>query len=138
MVETSEANLAQPIKEIAADAGYSSYDNYAYLEKNNKIGYIPDQNFRKDLQGKGSYHRDCFCHDKEKDIFICPEGKKPKLLHIRRKDYGYRKFQTKIYQGEDFHYCPKKSLCTRQKYRTLNLKDRREYIYKCETGYRPR
>jgi transposase len=28
MVETSDANLAHPVEEIAADAGYSSYDNY--------------------------------------------------------------------------------------------------------------
>jgi len=28
MVETSETNLAQPVKEVAADAGYSSYANY--------------------------------------------------------------------------------------------------------------
>jgi hypothetical protein len=42
MVETSDTNLAQPVKEIAADAGYSSYDNYEYLAKNNKMGYIPD------------------------------------------------------------------------------------------------
>src|SRR5665648_855940 len=33
MVTTSEANLAQSVKEIAADAGYSSYDNYEYLAK---------------------------------------------------------------------------------------------------------
>ncbi|MBA7540747.1 hypothetical protein ES705_33050 [subsurface metagenome] len=36
MVKTSKANLAHPVKEIAADAGYSSYDNYEYLEKTNK------------------------------------------------------------------------------------------------------
>jgi transposase len=128
MVETSDNNLAQPVKEIAADAGYSSYDNYEYLAKNNKIGYIPDQNFQKDLQGKGSYHRDRFCYDPEKDIFLCPEDKILKLHHIRRKDYGYRKFQTKIYKGEDCLTCKKKSLCTRQKYRTINLEDRRELL----------
>ena len=42
MVKTTDANLVHPVEEIAADAGYSSYDNYEYLEKNNKIGYIPD------------------------------------------------------------------------------------------------
>jgi transposase len=125
MVETSEANLAQPVKEIAADAGYSSYDNDEYLAKNNKMGYIPDQNLRKDLKGKGSYHRDRFRYDPEKDIFLCPEGKILKLYQIRRKDCAYRKFQTKIYKGKDCPYCPKKSLCTRQKYRTLNLEDRK-------------
>ena len=131
MVETSEANLAHPVEEVAADAGYSSYDNYEYLAKNNKTGYIPDQNLRKDLKGKGSYHRDRFHYDKEQDIFLCPLGKKLKLHHIRRKDYGYRKFQTKIYQGKDCLTCKKRSLCTKctkQKYRTLNLEDRRELL----------
>jgi transposase len=128
MVTTSEANLAQPVKEIACDAGYSSYDNYAYLEKNDKVGYIPDQYFRKDLKGKGPYHRDRFCYDPEKDIFLCPEGKKLKLHHIRRQDYPYRKFQTKIYKAKDCPHCPKKSLCTRQKYRTINLEDRKVLV----------
>jgi len=125
MVTTSEANLAQPVKEIACDAGYSSYDNYEYLEKNNKIGYIPDQNLREDLKGKGPYHRDRFRYDLEKDIFLCPEGKKLKLHHIRRKDYGYRKFQTKIYKCKDCPSCKKRLLCTRQKYRTISIEDRK-------------
>jgi transposase len=126
MVETSEANLAQPVKEITADAGYSSYDNYEYLAKNNKIGYIPDQYFRKDLKkGQGAYHQVYFRYDQDQDFFLCPEGKMLKLYKIRRKDCGYRKFQTKIYKGKDCPYCPKKSLCTRQKYRTLNLEDRK-------------
>ena len=128
MVETSDANLAQPVKEVAADAGYSSYDNYEYLEKNNKIGYIPDQNLRKDLKGKGAYHRDRFCYDHKQDLFLCPEGKILKLHHIRRKDYPYRKFQTKIYKAKDCPHCPKKSLCTKQKYRTLNLEDRKALL----------
>ena len=47
MVEETEKVLKEPIKEIAADSGYSSYENYEYLSKNNKTGYIPDQNFAK-------------------------------------------------------------------------------------------
>jgi len=125
MIETSEANLAQPVKEVAADAGYSSYDNYEYLERNNKIGYIPDQNFRKDLKGKGPYHRDRFSYDPEKDTFLCPEGKIVKLYKIRRKDCPYRKFQMKIYKAKDCPSCPKRKLCTRQKYRTISIEDRK-------------
>ncbi|GAH50081.1 unnamed protein product, partial [marine sediment metagenome] len=68
MVETSEANLAHPVEEIAADAGYSSYDNYEYLEKNNKTGYVPDQNFRKDLKkDRDPYHHTQFHYDKDQD-----------------------------------------------------------------------
>jgi hypothetical protein len=80
MVETSDTNLAQPVKEIAADAGYSSYDNYEYLAKNNKIGYIPDQNFRKDLKkDQDPYHHTHFPYDQDQDLFLCPEGKILKL-----------------------------------------------------------
>jgi transposase len=129
MVETSDTNLAHPVKEIAADAGYSSYDNYEYLAKNNRIGYIPDQNFRKDLKkGQGAYHQDHFRYDQDQDLFLCPEGKILKLYKIRRKDCGYRKFQTKIYKGEDCLNCIKKSLCTKQRYRTINLEDRKELL----------
>ena len=125
MIETSEANLAQSVKEVAADAGYSSYDNYEYLENNHKIGYIPDQNLRKDLKGKGPYHRDRFSYDPEKDTFLCPEGKILKLYKIRRKDCPYRKFQMKIYKAKDCSSCPKRTLCTRQKYRTISIEDRK-------------
>ena len=125
MVETSEANLAQPVKEIAADAGYSSYDNYEYLENKNKIGYIPDQNLRKDLKEKGPYHRDRFHYNPEEDSFLCPEGKILKLYKIRRKDCPYRKFQMKIYKAKACPSCPKRTLCTRQKYRTISIEDRK-------------
>jgi len=80
MVKTSEANLAHPVKEIAADAGYSSYDNYEYLAKNNKMGYIPDQNLRKDSKKeKDPYHHTKFHYDQDQDLFLCPEGKILKL-----------------------------------------------------------
>ena len=128
MVKTSEANLSQSVKEIAADAGYSSYDNYEYLENNQKTGYIPDQNLRKDSKGKGPYHRDRFSYDPEKDIFLCPEGKILKLSKIRRKDSPYRKFQMKIYKAKDCPSCPKRTLCTRQKYRTINIEDRKVLV----------
>ncbi len=79
-------------------------------------------------KGKGPYHRDRFRYDLEKDIFLCPEGKKLKLHHIRRKDYGYRKFQTKIYKCKDCPNCKNRSLCTRQKYRTINREDRKVLV----------
>jgi len=127
MVETSDKNLKEPVKEIAADSGYSSYDNYEYLKKNKKIGYIPDKNFRKDLKGnKQPYRQDNFQYDKNNNKYICPEGKSLNLSKIRRKDCGYRKFQIKIYKGKDCPGCSKKSLCTKQEYRTIAREDRKE------------
>ena len=129
MVKTSDANLKEQVKEVAADAGYSSYDNYEYLVNNNKTGYIPDQNFRKDLRSdKNTYHQDNFLYKKDIDKYICPEGKILRLYKTRRKDYGYRNFQKKIYKGKDCHNCFKKSVCTSQKYRTIDIEDRKQLL----------
>ena len=86
MVEATDKNLGQPVKEVAADAGYSSYDNYEYLDKKRKIDYIPDQNFRKGNARDNPYHQDHFTYDSKKNIFLCPEGKLLKLSKIRREE----------------------------------------------------
>ena len=129
MVKTSDENLEEPIKEIAADSGYSSYDNYEYLGNNNKMGYIPDQNFRKDLkENKDPYHQDNFRYKKRDDKYICPEGKILALYKTRRKDYGYRKFQIKVYKGKECLECSKKLLCTTQEHRTISREYRKELL----------
>ena len=40
MVKTSDENLKESVKEVAADSGYSNYDNYEYLVKKDKVDYI--------------------------------------------------------------------------------------------------
>jgi len=128
MVEATDRNLGQPLLEVAADAGYSSYDNYEYLDKNHKIGYIPDQNLRKGNARDKPYHQDHFTYDSKKDVFLCPEGKLLKFYKIRREECPYRKFQVKIYQAKDCPACPKKSLCTKARYRTISIEDRKALL----------
>lgn len=129
MVGTSDENLKEQIKEVVADSGYSSYDNYEYLVKNDKVGYIPDQDLRKDLtEGKSSYHQDNFRYDKKHDTYMCLEGKMLRLFRIRRKDYGYREFHHKIYKGIECPRCKNKSQCTKQHCRTILREDRRELL----------
>ena len=79
-LEQAGANTGEEIDEVAADSGYSSYDNYEYLKERDKTGYIPDQYLSKIEQGEyekeeNRYHEENFIYDKEKDIYICPEGK---------------------------------------------------------------
>ena len=129
MIETSEENLAESIKEIAADSGYSSYDNYEYLDKKEKIGYIPDQYFRKDLRGdKSIYHQDNFRYEKNFDRYICPEGKTLRLYKRRSHHHSKRKFNNAVYKGIACPQCSKKGLCTAQKYRTIAREDRKELL----------
>ena len=51
-----------------------------------------------------------------------------RLSKIRRKNYDYRKFQIKVYKGRDCPKCSKKSICTKQKYRTIAREDRKELV----------
>lgn len=126
MVETSEANSSEAIREVTADTGYSSYENDAYLSKKNKIGYIPDQQMPKDNpEGRDLYHQDQFTYLKERDEYTCPEGHRLRRLKVRREDASYRKWRQVIYQGGACPTCPSKSLCTTQPYRTIARDDRK-------------
>jgi transposase len=126
MVETSEANSSEAIREVTADTGYSSYENDAYLSKKDKIGYIPDQQMPKDNpEGRDLYHQDQFTYLKERDEYICPEGHRLRRLKVRREDASYRKWRQVIYQGVACPTCPSKTLCTTQPYRTIARDDRK-------------
>jgi len=129
MVKTTDRNLSEHIKEVTADSGYASYDNYEYLVNNDKVGYIPDQYLRQDLaNGLDPYHQDNFHYDQQRDQYQCPTGNILTLYRIRRKDYGYREFQIRIYKGHECRQCGQKSLCTTQQQRTVTREDRKELL----------
>ena len=125
MVETSEKNLGEEIKEVAADAGYSSYENYEYLESRKKCGYIPDQNMNKGTKKKRDrYHYENFQYDKKKDEYICPEGNKLTRYKMRRQVSQKRKWKQIIYKGKSCMSCASKAICTKQKFRTIARDER--------------
>ncbi len=129
MVKTSDKNLEEKTKEIAADTGYASYENYKYLSKNDRCEYIPDQEMRRTENNKeNTYHYDNFKYDKNKDEYICPDGHRLQKYKIRRQDTKYRKWRKVIYKGKECLTCSNKILCTKQKYRTIARDDRRELL----------
>jgi transposase len=126
MIETSEANSSEAIREVTADTGYSSYENDAYLSKKNKIGYIPDQQMSRDnSETQDPYDQDQFTYLKERDEYICPEGHRLRRVKVRRQDASYRKWRQVIYQGRSCPSCPRKNLCTTQPYRAIARDDRK-------------
>jgi transposase len=128
MVETAEATSGAVITEVTADTGYSSYENDAYLAEKNKIGYIPDQQMTKGTEEQvDPYHQDRFTYVKERDDYICPEGHRLKRSKVRRQDTSYRTWRQVIYQGQACATCPRKSLCTRQRYRSIARDDRKAF-----------
>ena len=98
MVKSSDENLSEPVKEIAADSGYSSYDNYEYLIKKDKIGYIPDQDFRKE-KNKNPYYQDNFKYNQKnvermREWLKINEGRKRNIQQMwtTKPIFGHLKF----------------------------------------------
>jgi len=130
MIETTEENTGEKVGQVIADSGYGSYDNYEYLVSEQKEGYIPDQYFAKIHQGEYEkpekrYHKENFEYNKERDIYICPEGKELHFYKERDSDKGVIKRKQWIYKGKDCRECSKASECTRARYRTIS-RDKRE------------
>ena len=101
------------IEEVLADTNYSSGDSYRYLESRNITAYIP-------VHGSYLPERKGFIYDKEKDCYVCSEGKLLPYKKITERKYDNR--LTKVYRA-DFstcQTCPQKNQCCKtSKYKTI-------------------
>jgi transposase len=131
MVEKAEAILDEEVKEVLADSGYASYDNYEYLSTHEKTGYLPDQYFEKVKHGEyaspeNRYHKENFRYDAERDLYICPEGKELRFYKERDTDEGVVPRKQWIYKGGDCLGCSVAARCTKARYRTIAREKREE------------
>lgn len=106
-------------KDIIADAGYESEQNYTYLENTGQNCYIKPSNYEKSKNRK--YRNDMklrenMIYDEQLDEYTCQNGKKFKVVgHTSRKSKsGYRSNIT-IYECESCEGCPYKNTCTKAK-----------------------
>ena len=81
VIEQTELNTQEKVKEVAADCGYGSYANYEYLEQREIDGYVPDSNFQQYKSGEyekeeNQYHYSNFTYDSASDSYVCPEGQR--------------------------------------------------------------
>ncbi len=130
MLEKTEEVLGDKVTEIGADSGYASYDNYEYLADKHKEGYIPDGNL--DMLKRGEFakpeykfHKENFRYDRDRDVYICPEGKELIFSKERESEEGAVPRHQRIYKAADCPNCPYHSQCTQAKYRTI-YQDKRE------------
>ena len=106
-------------KEIVADAGYGSEQNYNYMLENGMVPYVKYNYFHKEQKRKcknNPYLQQNLIYDKEQDVFICPNNKH--LIHTdtytRTTELGYESRVDK-YECEDCSDCPLKRECTKAK-----------------------
>ena len=117
MIKKTENNTKQKVEKAKADSSYFSKDNIEKIEEKEIDAYIPDKaKAREERQERNNeipkYDKRNFKYDEEKDEFICPQGKRLRLV---RTDQG-----TKKYLCSDCPNCSVKSQCIKGKNRYLN------------------
>jgi transposase len=119
LLERMEAGCKARHKEIVADAGYESEENYSKLAQRGQIAYIKPQNYERAKTRKyrnNTYLRDNMPYDAQSDTYTCPEGLRFERLYdtTRKSKSGFESSVT-IYECNGCEGCPQKHLCTRAK-----------------------
>jgi transposase len=112
-------NTKMIIKNLIADAGYESEENYTYLDGKHITYYIKPQTYEQ--QKKRSFKknigkRENMDYNAETDEYTCHYGKQLKPIYVTKKKTGsgYASEVT-VYECENCEGCPHKEKCTKAK-----------------------
>ena len=116
-LEETERNTGIKYKEIVADAGYESEENYVYLNNKKQESYIKPSNYEVGKKkNKNKYATVNFEYNEQEDIYVCPENNilKPISIKHSKSKSGYISEKT-IYGCEKCNSCPNREKCTQAK-----------------------
>jgi len=107
-------------KDLIADAGYGSEENYAWLQEKNIEAYVKYNSFhyekKRNYKKKHSYRADAFIYHAEEDEYECPEGKQLSFEKERnRTTENCYESKRKIYRCVDCTACPVREQCCKGK-----------------------
>ena len=110
-----ENDLPEKFKNVIADAGYESEENYSFIEENNQVAFIKTANY--EISQTRKYKNDIgkienMIYDEDNDFYICKNNKQLKVdsIKIRKSKTGYQSEKT-VYICEDCNNCFFKSKC---------------------------
>lgn len=107
-------------KELTADAGYGSEENYEFMEKNFMEAYVKynyfDQEQQKGGQSKGPFHADNLYYNKERNCYYCPMGQVMAFIGTKEDitESGYKRTLSR-YQAQNCANCPLRGKCHKAK-----------------------
>ena len=119
-----ESYIGRLPKNIIADAGYGSLENYSYLKEKFLGSYVKYNNWFRDMKRKTDRKKwdiHSFIHNKSTDKYICPNGEVLTYQDTQEKktENGYTQ-KLKYYKYDNCYDCMMKDKCTKGKYsRTL-------------------
>jgi hypothetical protein len=124
LITQAEKNTGKLAENILADSGYASYENYEWLDEQQKTAYVPDQEYEHRAKLKEEpYDKSNFIYDLERDIYTCPQGKELILEGVV--NHKTRKQKLRIYKGKQCKACPVRLDCTSTQARQIT-QDTRE------------
>ena len=119
-LEKIKQNLGITYKNVIADAGYESEENYMYLKENNQNSHIKPSNYK---QSKKRNHKlkygkvENMVYDKENDSYICHNNRKLEYIGDRTvtSATGYETSR-KVYKCSNCENCEFRKDCYTGKY----------------------
>lgn len=136
-LKDAEEHLKFKYKNITADAGYESEENYLFLEENNQVAFIKPANY--EISKTRKYKNDIgkienMDYDETSDFYICKNHKHLIVDHLRhsKSKTGYISEKT-IYKCEDCTNCPYKSECIRGNNCKTPLEERTKVLQVAKT-----
>ena len=124
-------------RDIVTDAGYESEENYLYLEENGQTAFIKPNNYEKAKTRK--YRNDIgqtenMAYDKEKDCYICHNGKEIAWKYDRKEKTatGYTRTAS-VYRCEECRGCPYKTECIKGNNCKTPMEDRMKVLQVSKT-----
>lgn len=104
-------------KNLTADAGYGSQENYELLASKGVDAYVKFNTFDKERNAAGKktskpFHRDQLHYNEEKDQYICPMGQPMKKVatYSKTTKSGYKQVLNR-YQAQNCQGCPIRGVC---------------------------
>ena len=114
-----EAGIGAKHKNIVADAGYESEENYKGLITREQVGYIKPQNYEKSKTRKykkNQFLRENMAYDEVADTYTCPTGSLFTFSHYQtRKSRSGFESKISVYECQGCVGCPLKEKCTKAK-----------------------
>jgi transposase/IS5 family transposase len=115
-LESFEQEYGMLPKEITADAGYGSEENYEYLDQRHVEAYLKysyfDKEQREKEKAKPPFHVDNLYYNPLENCYYCPMGQKMAFIgtKIETTEAGYQKIVSR-YQPQNCHGCPLRGAC---------------------------
>lgn len=131
-LKSMESHLSFKYKNIVADSGYESEENYLFMDRNEQLAYIKPSNY--EISKKRKYKSDIsrienMDYDSEYDSYICADGRELTLAGtIKRKSRTGYESEKSIYQCNDCSNCRHKKNCIRGNHCKTPLEERNKVL----------